>query len=40
MTESVSPHVRRAAAERIVDTVTAAITAATGPALIGLYLCS
>jgi predicted nucleotidyltransferase len=39
MTESASPHARPDATERIVDTVTAAITAATGPALVGLYLC-
>ncbi|MDQ6876381.1 MAG: nucleotidyltransferase domain-containing protein, partial [Candidatus Dormibacteraeota bacterium] len=39
MTASPSRYARTEAAERIVDTVTAAIRAATGPALVGLYLC-
>jgi predicted nucleotidyltransferase len=39
VSESAPLHAFPAAAERIVDTVRDAITATTGPALVGLYLC-
>ncbi len=39
MSETAPDHARPAAAERIIDAVTGAVTTTTGPALVGLYLC-
>ncbi len=39
MSETAPDPARPAAAERIIDAVTAAVTTTTGPALVGLYLC-